>query len=57
MACETFSNKVHPGEVFRLIFAGYVRLASQSPYPIKFYSVANNIIDPTYLHVPYQSLK
>ena len=24
-----------------LIFAGYVPLASQSPYPIKVYSVAN----------------
>ena len=31
-----------PGEgVLRLIFAGYVPLASQSPYPIIVYSVAN----------------
>ena len=29
------------GEVLRLIFAGYVRLASQSPYPIIVYSVAS----------------
>ena len=34
----------HPrgaGEVPRLIFAGYVPLASQSPYPLIVYSVAN----------------
>ena len=30
-----------PGEVLRLVFAGYVSLASQSPYPIIVYSVAN----------------
>ena len=30
-----------PGEGGRLIFAGYVPLASQSPYPIIVYSVAN----------------
>ena len=41
MACETFFNEVHPEEVLRLIFAGYVPLASQSPYPIIVYSVAN----------------
>ena len=29
------------GEVFGLIFAEYVPLASQNPYPIKVYSVAN----------------
>ena len=30
------------GGVHRLIFTGYVLLASQSPYPIIVYSVANN---------------
>ena len=29
------------GGLLRLIFAGYVPLASQSPYPIIVYSVAN----------------
>ena len=29
------------GGVLGLIFAGYVPLASQSPYPIEVYSVAN----------------
>ena len=29
------------GKVLGLIFAGYVPLASQSPYPIIVYSVAN----------------
>ena len=29
------------GGVLRLVFAGYVLLASQSPYPIIVYSVAN----------------
>ena len=33
-----------PGGVLRLIFAGYVPLASQSPYPFLVYSVA--IVDP-----------
>ena len=32
-----------------LIFAGYVLLASQSPYPIIVYSVVNIIIDPVLL--------
>ena len=41
MACETFSNKVDPGEVLGLIFAGYMPLASQSSHPIIVYSVAN----------------
>ena len=35
-----------PGGILGLIFAKYVPLASQSPYPIMVYSVANNIIDP-----------
>ena len=30
-----------PGGVLGLTFAGYVPLASQSPYPIIVYSVAN----------------
>ena len=30
-----------PGGLLGLIFAGYVQLASQSPYPIIGYSVAN----------------
>ena len=34
------------GGVLVLIFAGNVPLASQSPYPIIVYSMANNIIDP-----------
>ena len=34
------------GGVLGWIFAGYVPLASQGPYPIIFYSVANNIIVP-----------
>ena len=31
------------GELLGLIFAGYVQLASQSPYPIIVYSVANKL--------------
>ena len=34
-----------PGGVIGLIFAGYVLLASQSPYLIIVYSLANIIID------------
>ena len=34
----------NPGEVLGLIFAEYVPLASQSPYPIIVYSVANIIV-------------
>ena len=34
-----------PGGILGLIFVGCVPLASQSPYPIIVYSVANNIID------------
>ena len=30
-----------PGGLLGLIFAGYVPLASQSPYPVIVYSVAN----------------
>ena len=32
-----------PGGMLGLIFAGYVQLASQSPYPIIVYSVANKL--------------
>ena len=31
----------NPGEVLGLMFAGYVPLASQSPYPIMVYFLAN----------------
>ena len=34
-------GKLGGGGVLGLTFAGYVPLASQSPYPIKVYSVAN----------------
>ena len=34
-------GKVEGGVLLGLIFAGYVPLASQSPYPIIVYSVAN----------------
>ena len=34
-------GKVGGGVLLGLIFAGYVPLASQSPYPSIFYSVAN----------------
>ena len=34
-------NKPGGGGLLGLIFAGYVPLASQSPYPIIVYSVAN----------------
>ena len=33
------------GAVLGSVFAGYVLLVSQGPYPIIVYSVANNIID------------
>ena len=39
-----------PGGVLGLIFAGYVLLASQSPYPIIVYSVASSI-DHNYMLV------
>ena len=32
-----------PGGMLGLIFAGYMQLASQSPYPIIVYSVANKL--------------
>ena len=35
-------DEVGGGGVLGLIFAGYVPLASQSPYPIVVYSVANH---------------
>ena len=46
--CITYMVKKKAGntwgrEVLGLMFAGYVRLASQSPYPIRVYSVANYI--------------
>ena len=31
------------GGMLGLIFAGYVQLASQSPYPVIVYSVANKL--------------
>ena len=34
-------HKIDPGGVLGSIFAGYVPLASQNPYPIIVYSLAN----------------
>ena len=41
------------GVMLGLIFAGYVPLASQSPYPILVYSVANHMPHLSYLLVKY----
>ena len=38
---RVISDRKSPGGLLGLIFAGYVPLASQSPYPIIVYSVAN----------------
>ena len=45
--CCTCNGALGGWEVLGLIFAGYVLLASQSPYPIVVYSVAN-FIDPIF---------
>ena len=39
-----------PGGMLGLIFAGYVQLASQSPYPVIVYSVAYNYYRPHLSH-------
>ena len=40
-ALRVVEESLGGGEVLGLIFAGYVPLASQSPYPFIVYSVAN----------------
>ena len=42
---STKPRRPPPGGLLALIFAGYVPLASQNPYPIIVFSVAN-IVDP-----------
>ena len=39
--CYDFNETAAPRGLLGLIFAGYVQLASQSPYPIIVYSLAN----------------
>ena len=46
MAATSFFKQETRYLILGLIFAKHVPLASQSPYPIMVYSVANNIIDP-----------
>ena len=43
MATATLQRPGGGGGMLGLIFAGYVQLASQSPYPVIVYSVANKL--------------